>query len=262
MTQAVEQGLLDEMIRLGPWHIEIDVTPTLTTAAAVQPPGTYADEVSFYSPQQGHGRTLEMIWPAGLAGRSVLDCACNNGAYLFWAKEHGAGECFGFDVRQHWIDQADFLLRNRTAYPTDAMRFDVADLYDLPTLGLQQFDVTFFRGILYHLPDPVAGLRIAADLTREILVVNTATWNAAPDGALVVSDEPDDRVLSGVYGLNWYPTGPEVLRRILAWAGFPEMRVHWWNRDTVQGRDLGRIEVIAARSAALLHPYDRSVADG
>jgi tRNA (mo5U34)-methyltransferase len=51
----------------------------------------------------------------------VLDCACNCGAFLFWAKELGADECFGFDIRQHWIDQAEFLREHR-AWPTEGMR--------------------------------------------------------------------------------------------------------------------------------------------
>ncbi len=61
----------------------------------------------------------------------MLDCACNCGAYLFWAKDEGAGRCRGFDVRAHWIDQARFLQRHRQG-PNEDMRFEVMDLMDLP----------------------------------------------------------------------------------------------------------------------------------
>ena len=74
---------------------------------------------------------LGAIFPRGLEGRTVMDCACNCGAYLFWSKEPGAGECFGFDAREHWIAQARFLAEHRTQ-PSDGMRFEVCDLYDLP----------------------------------------------------------------------------------------------------------------------------------
>src|SRR5436309_1828615 len=161
-----------EVIRLGPWHIEVEITPELTTRAFLEASeGTYPESfgaLSFYSPRDGFVRKLLRVFPDGLEGRSVLDCACNCGAYLFWAKELGAGECLGFDAREHWIEQARFLAKHRTG-PGDDIRFEVCDLYDLPKLGLETFDVTLFNGIFYHLPDPVAGMKIAADLTRELL---------------------------------------------------------------------------------------------
>ena len=42
--------------------------------------------------------------------------------------------------------------------------FEVPRLYDLPERELEPFDITLFNGIFYHLPEPVGGLRIAADL--------------------------------------------------------------------------------------------------
>ena len=158
-------ALRDEVIRLGPWHIDIEITPEVSTGDCFDAAqGTYSTEhgnISFYSPRTGFLRRLRRAFPDGLEGRSVLDCACNCGAHLFYAKEAGAGRCFGFDVRRHWIDQAHFLAEHRTA-PADDMRFEVADLYDLPALDLPRFDVTFFFGIF--LPPPGPGHRTEARL--------------------------------------------------------------------------------------------------
>ena len=85
--------------------------------------------MSFQSPGQGFMRKMKRIFPNGLEGRSVMDCACNCGAYLLWCKELGAGECYGFDAREHWIRQARFLAEHRGQ--TDGVRFEVHDLYDL-----------------------------------------------------------------------------------------------------------------------------------
>ena len=57
------------------------------------------------------------------------------------------------------------------------------DLYDLPERGLEPFDLTIFKGIFYHLPDPVRGLKIAADLTKEALILDTNARAGMPDGA-------------------------------------------------------------------------------
>ena len=106
-----------EGVRLRPWHLNVSIGPGLSTRdfleeEAARTPG------SFYDPTPGFSWLLRRLYPDGLEGRSVLDCACNCGAYLFLAKELGAGECLGFDVREHWIEQARFLARNRSARPT------------------------------------------------------------------------------------------------------------------------------------------------
>ena len=54
--------------------------------------------------------------------------------------------------------------------------------------------------------------------------------------------------MSGVYGLNWFPTGPDVLKRILRWMGFPHSRCTMWQAEAGQREDLGRLEVIATRT--------------
>jgi tRNA (mo5U34)-methyltransferase len=253
--------LSEEIIHLGPWHYDVEVTPEISTRVHLDaPPGTYSQfaPIEFLEPRESFQTKMGAVYPDGLQGRSVMDCACNCGGYLFWAKEIGAGECFGFDARELWIKQARFLIENRVVSANEGMRFQLCDLYDLPKLRLAPFDITLFQGILYHLPDVLFGLKIAADLTRELLIVNTATWNNFPDGFLAVGDEGVKEPLSGVYAFNWYPTGPKVVARMLDWLGFPESRLVFWRRDTDQiPDDLGRLEVIAARERVTLEAWDR-----
>lgn len=251
--------LAAEVIRLGPWHIEVEITPEVSTAVSLDaPPGAYPDsfgKISFSRRYEGIMGRLRKVFPNGLEGRSVMDCACNCGAYLFWSKEHGAGECFGFDARSHWIDQARFLAEHRVK-PSDALRFEACDLYDLPKVAPGRFDVTWFNGIFYHLPDPVAGLKLAADITDELLILNTAVMSGHPDGSLVVAHENPDRLLAGMDDLNWFPTGPGVLARILRWLGFAEVRCSVWRTPPNQKPGLDRIEMIAAREQGYLADFD------
>jgi tRNA (mo5U34)-methyltransferase len=254
--------LRQEVVRLGPWHIDVEITPEVSTRAFLDaPPGTYPDShgsVTFHDPHDGFLRRLGRIFPNGLQGRSVLDCACNCGAYLFYAKEAGAGRCVGFDVREHWIDQARFLTEHRRG-PSDGMTFEVFDLYDLANRDVGRFDVTFFLGIFYHLPDPVTGLKLAADLTDELLVLNTATKAGHPDGVLVADDESESKLMSGAYGLCWFPTGPVVLTNILNWLGFPEVRCSVWRHAPRQRAELDRIEVLASRTPGFFSEWDAAV---
>jgi tRNA (mo5U34)-methyltransferase len=262
MTNAGK--LKEEIIRLGPWHHEVAVTPEVSTRAYLDAPeGYYPDSgpkdprrVTLIDDREGWLRMLEMIYPEGLRGRSFLDCACNCGAYGFFAKEGGAGRCFGFDVREHWIDQARFLQHNRTAGPTDEVGFEVMDLYDLPKAGLEPFDITLYKGIFYHLPDPITGLKAAADLTKELLILDTAVRTDLPDGMLAIAQEGKEQVMTGVYGLNWFPTGPKVLEKILGWLGFPEVKLVTSKRGKNPRRpELGRMRVVASRMASALDAF-------
>jgi tRNA (mo5U34)-methyltransferase len=232
--------LKDEIVKLGPWHLAIDVTPEVSTRVWAEAAGQ-----SLASPRENFQRTLRSIYPGGLEGRSVLDCGCNSGGYSFWAKELGAGRCFGFDAREQWITQARFLLEHRGEQD---MSFEVADLYALPEL--EPFDLTVFSGLFYHLPDPVAGLKIAADLTKEVILVMTATKTGSPDGFLYMENEAADMPMSGIYGLNWRPTGPNVVEGILRWLGFPEVRL--LGLAERGSSDHGWMNLIGSRTPGLL----------
>ena len=244
--------LREEIIRLGPWHFDIKVAEGLTTAVSLEaPPGTYPEQfghVSFQDIRAEHRVHLKALYPDGVEGRSVLDCACNSGGYLFWSRELGAGRCFGFDAREHWIRQARFVQEHRT----DAadMNFEVMDLYDLPERGLEPFDLTIFKGIFYHLPDPVRGLKIAADLTKEALILDTNSRTGLPDGMLALEQEGVEALMLGVHGLNWHPTGPEAVIRILEWAGFVEFHVMRWVREYKP--HTGRFGMVASKKPGLL----------
>jgi tRNA (mo5U34)-methyltransferase len=246
-----------EAMGLRPWHLGVEIAPGLGTRDFYE--ASKQEGESFYDPRPGLEELLLQVFPSGLDGRSVLDCACNNGAFLFAAKELGAGRCVGVDVRELWIEQARFLLRHlrHREGPTDDMRFEVGDLYELANLD-ERFDVTIFSGLLYHLPEPIRGLEIAARLTSELLYVGTATISGYPDGLLVAGQEPTEAPLSGVYGLQWFPTGPRVVSKMLAWTGFSETRCVAWRTPSDSADELDAVQVIAAREPSTLAHYDET----
>ena len=243
--------LRDRIVRLGPWHHDVEIAPGIRTGDPA-PPGTYPSDLgtpSVIQPGPAMARLVEEVYPGGLARRSLLDCACNAGGYLFAAALLGAGRSFGFDVRNHWINQARFLTEH---LPSENIEFATLDLDSLPGRRLEPFDVTLFMGIFYHLPDPITGLRIAADHTKELLVINTAALPGSGD-LLVLSRESTTRVMSGVHGLARLPTSYRVLQEILQWCGFPHARLR--SEKSFEGYRT-RIEVLAAREAGTLAHYD------
>ena len=248
----VLEAMRREMEALGPWHHGVEVAPGLNTSTYRSSAEKHKVFVEHYSPDLMMRQVLGDLFPKGLEGRSFLDCACNSGGHSVTAAKMGSGRTFGFDARQLWVDQGNFLAR---AMQLPNVTFDCFELKDLPSAQKEPFDITLFSGIFYHLPDPVAGLRVAADLTKELLILNTSVLPRRGK-ALTLNFESDRHVLSGVDTLAWLPSGPAVLQDILAWCGFPHTRIDsYWSQGGTAGWK--RIQILAARHPEVFDQYDR-----
>lgn len=255
MTAPNREELTKQIEEMRPWHHDIHLFDDFTTGKVFSETGKLTrpenDGVTLISPRERYLRQLDMIYPDGMSGKSFLDCACNGGGYCFWSRERDLERGVGFDVRDHWIRQAKFVQEHRTEFPTDRLDFQVMDLYDVPKHGFEKFDMTYFSGLFYHLPDPVTGLKIAADLTKDVIVLNTAmVINRENPRGMTMARESRTKVMSGVHELSWFPNGKETLRDMLLWLGFKEMKVTMFNEKNDLLRS--RIEIIAAREKGRL----------
>ncbi|NNE24304.1 MAG: methyltransferase domain-containing protein [Rhizobiales bacterium] len=255
LSRLSNSELTEAINRLGPWYYKLHVRDGIFTGSDSQVDDD-GRTVAFVDPVANFEYFTKQALPNGMEGRSFLDCGCNCGGYSFAAKERGAGKVYAFDVRDHWIDQAKFLLENREQNAED-MRFEVADLVGANNID-EEFDVTWFCGLFYHLPDPVAGLKLAADKTKELLFLQTAVVGSEPGEeeypSLDYKKEGIKASMSGIYGLSWLPSGPKVLKGILDCLGFPETRTVMWYRKNIGygARSRGRVMIIAARERGRL----------
>jgi len=218
-------------IRTGEWNKAPAEHPEKGDAVAVAPEEMRAFFTKYY--------------PGGLSGKEVLDVACNAGGYCFLAHELGARAVTGFDVRQHWLDQAEFL--RSVKYPSAvSVTFQRADASQFLDTSRKVYDIVIFKGIFYHLPDPIHTLMKACDAAAECILVDTASSSEVPEQCLSPYKESRTHVMSGVHGLAWLPGGPEAVRPILAHRGFKTIELVFWRAATQAAR--GRFRLIGSRA--------------
>jgi SAM-dependent methyltransferase len=240
---------------LAPWHFNMEVLPGIRTVDYNKE--SYGlvdlDKVGIINPSEMSGLLQCLLPDGGIAGKTFLDVGCNGGGYCFVAHELGAKSCSGFDVRDHWIRQAEFI--KSVKFPqADTLSFVLKDVKELAPD--RQYDVTLFKGVFYHLPDPIAMLNKLCALTGRVIIVDSATRSDIPEECMVPWQESRTHVMSGVDGLGWFPGGPAAVKPILAWSGFPHMRVVQYRTGDKAKRFRGNFRVIAARRESEFAIYD------
>lgn len=105
-----------------------------------------------------------------LAGRRVLDIACNAGFWSIQCALLGAAEVVGFDARAELVEQAQ-LLQSAVGVPN--ARFECVEFSDMTPARLGTFDVVLNLGVLYHLPDPLDALRRSLAMTSGLMLLDT-----------------------------------------------------------------------------------------
>ena len=256
-TPADPSKLLARMEQLKPWRQNIQVTEDVSTGSVLTidaPPGSECVRSRNRERDKFLG-LIDLLYPSGLKGKRFLDCGCNAAGFCFWARERAAELSFGFDIREHWIKQARFLKRHREVGPTDYVRLEVLSLYDLPNLDLDPFDIVQFKGLFYHLHDPIGGLKVAADHCRDVLLFSTAVIWGQADGSLQSVIQDCDQLHGSTQRLTWYPTGPNVCAELIRQLGFESIKLTRFAQ--VKRRPTrGRLEIVAARDKDRLDGLD------
>jgi tRNA (mo5U34)-methyltransferase len=133
------------------------------------------------------GNHSPVLWQAirdlDFQGKKVLDIGCWDGLWSFEAEKRGAAEVYSTDLitqRSHQMptfELAHQLLNSKAKY------FPQLSVYDIESLGIDDFDVVLFAGVYYHLKDPLRALTCLRRVMKEggVLLV---------EGAVIDLDEP------------------------------------------------------------------------
>ncbi len=116
--------------------------------------------------------------PASFEGKSVLDIGAWDGFFSFEAERRGAAQVLATDYfAWHGVGwgtgrgKAGFELARRAL--GSRVEDQAIDVIELSPDRIGQFDVVFFLGVLYHLPNPLAALERVASVCRQQLILET-----------------------------------------------------------------------------------------
>lgn len=139
--------------------------------------------------------------PPDLSGKRVLDIGTWDGWFAFEAERHGA-EVVALDL----VEQKNFLFAHKEL--KSRVRYVLADVYDLPRLGLGRFDYTLFLGVLYHLRHPLLALDIVCGITNESAIIDS----------FILAGEDQSHIASPIPWMEFYETD-ELGRNLDNWFG-------------------------------------------
>ncbi len=221
-----------------PYHLDIELTEDQKAEMARIPPETWFTSVDFKNASSPRDPTSErqrearhemkrqlmLPWIRDqVEGKRVLDLFCANGVFSVEAALAGAREVIGIDFSPERVECARFLTGTLDGIVDCSFDFMAGDVYDLPNLILEPFDVVLVLGGLYHIADPPYVLTKIRDLTKERLILQTSSIMPRPGNwtKFVVRDDRTDEGATSVRGGHgvWRFT-VECFESILLHAGF------------------------------------------
>jgi len=174
--------------------------------------------------------------------KSVIDIGACDGCFSFHAEQMGASKVLAVDpyrwtLDDRWSGMKGFNLA-REILESD-VKDSVVHLEDISKETVEEWDVSLFMGVFYHLTEPLQILRNVASVTRETLVMETinSEFYTAKRGAPslkmgegkvqvhpffvqepMLAYYPNDEV-EGDY-TTWYAPNPAFIENFLKTEGF------------------------------------------
>lgn len=162
--------------------------------------------------------------------RTVLDIGAWDGYFSFYAEKMGAKRVLAIDhpcwSGGGWGTKAGFDLVH-SILGSKVESKDI-DLYDTSPDDLGTFDTVLFLGVLYHLIEPLDGLRKAAALTNDLLVVET-TYEDVKESEPVFIHRPERFQRLKDKTNHYSPNKSRLDELFIEMCGFRRVEYNFWS---------------------------------
>ena len=189
----------------------------------------------FHTIDLGHGiitpgvdntpeKLKKLALPDDFTGKTVLDIGAWDGFFSFEVERRGAKKVLAVDSfcwsGPGWGTKAGFELA-REALGSQVLDMEM-EVMDLSPEAVGRFDVTLFLGVLYHMKYPFLALERVANVTNELLVLETEVdllGVSRPAVAFYAGSELNQDPT------NWWGPNPKAVCHLLRAAGFKRIEI-------------------------------------
>jgi len=182
-------------------------------------------------------RVLDLIYPEGLHGKSIVDLGCLEGGYTATFARLGM-DATGIEARESNYRNC---LIVKAGIPLPNLNFIRDDANNVAKYG--PFDAVFACGLLYHLDAPRQFLTTAATICRRVLFLQTHVAQAGHTEAVrihALSEVCENEGLKGRWYREHDNVTPEQLE-LLKWHSWGNYRSFWIQKEYLLQllRDIG-----------------------
>lgn len=190
---AAEQARLDAM---GPWFGAYDFGNGLGTRSL-----RVLDPIDFERRAERIMAVLARFCDP--AACSILDVACADGYFSYYAKKAGFRRVVGMDIRPESIERARYC--NRFFNYSD-IDFVVGNIYDVDVWFPEGFDVILAQGIFYHLANPILAYEKICAISRRMVYVGGRAIRSEAEPFYQLRAETTTDFIQGDQALCLYPS--------------------------------------------------------
>lgn len=139
--------------------------------------GTYTPGMVHHGPDGGDWPTTRFGLPNDLTNKTVIDVGCWDGFFSFESEKRNAKTVLAVDAPSNQggnpcgTDGFEYARKNLNS-KVEFKPHNIESIELTKTLGI--FDIVLFYGVLYHLKNPLVALENACDLSKELLIIETA----------------------------------------------------------------------------------------
>jgi tRNA (mo5U34)-methyltransferase len=168
--------------------------------------------------------------PKLFKNRTVLDIGAWDGYFSYYAEKIGAKRVLAIDhpswSGSSWGTKAGFDLVHSIL--NSKVESKDIDLYDTSPDNLGTFNTVLFLGVLYHLPHPLEGLKKAAALTNDLLVVETTYEEVEKDEPIFIHNPEKFQKLKDKTN-HYSPNKSRLDELFIDMCGFKRVEYNFWS---------------------------------